>query len=100
MVLERLDALTEERFQQVQAGNTFIDNLNHFLYQHLCLHVLSSGHFEWRRSLDAVECEVGEASRLTWSCLVLAIEPGRLPAPNRFRESHSREGAPMPFLDT
>ena len=98
--LERLDASTEEHFQQDQAGNTLIDELNHFLYQHLRLHVLSRGHFEWRRSLDAVECEVREACRLTWSCLVLTIELGRLPASNRFRESHSGEGTPMPFLDT
>ena len=47
-----------------------------------------------------VKGEGGESRRLTWSCEVLAVEPGRLPAPNRFRKSHGRERAPLPLLDT
>ena len=47
-----------------------------------------------------VKSEVGKSGRLTWSCEVLAVEPGRLPASNRFRKSHGREGAPLPLLDT
>ena len=31
---------------------------------------------------------------------ILAIEPGRLPAPDRLRKSHRREGTPLPFLNT
>ena len=47
-----------------------------------------------------VKGEVGKPDRLTWSCEVLAVEPGRLPAPNLFRVSHGRERAPLPLLDT
>ena len=47
-----------------------------------------------------VKSEVGKAGRLTWNWEVLAVEPGRLPAPNRFRESHGREGTPLSLLDT
>lgn len=47
-----------------------------------------------------IKSEVGKASRLTWSWDVLAVEPGRLPTSNQFRESHSRERTPMPLLDT
>ena len=43
---------------------------------------------------------MGKSGRLTWGCKVLAVEPGRLPASNRFRESHGRERAPLPLLDT
>ena len=80
MSLKGLDASTEEHFRQIQAGDTIINKLDHFLHQHLRLHVLSSSHFQWSRSLNTVECEVGKASRLTWSCDVLAVELGRLPA--------------------
>ena len=53
--LERLDASTEEHFQQIQAGNTIIDELDHSIHQHLRLHGLSSGYFQWGRSLNTVE---------------------------------------------
>ena len=83
--LKRLDASTEEYFQQVQASDTLVNQLDHFLNQHLRLHVLSNSYFQWRRSLDTVKSEVGKAGLLTWSWEVLAVEPGRLPAPNRLR---------------
>ena len=98
MSLKGLDASTEEHFRQIQAGDTIINKLDHFLHQHLRLHVLSSGHFEWRRSLDAVECEVREACRLAWSCLVLAVEPGRLPPSNRVGKGHGWESTSTPSL--
>ena len=47
-----------------------------------------------------IKSEVGKSGRLTGSCEVLAVKPGRLPAPNRFRKSHGRERAPLPLLDT
>ena len=80
--LKRLDASTEEHFQQVQASDTLVNQLDHFLHQYLRLDVLSSSHFQWKKSLDMVECEVGKAGRPTWSCGVLAVEPGRLPTSN------------------
>ena len=43
--LKRLDASTEEHFQQVQASDTLINQLEHFLNQHLRLHVLGNSHF-------------------------------------------------------
>ena len=98
--LERLDASTEEHFQKVQAGNAIIDELDHSIHQHPRLHGLISGYFQWGRSLNTVKREVGKTSRLTWSCDILAVEPGRLPASNRFRESHGGKGTPIPLLDT
>ena len=47
-----------------------------------------------------IKGEMGKSSRLAWSCEVLAVEPGRLPAPDRLRESHRREGTPIPLLNT
>ena len=90
--LERLDASTEEHFQQVHAGNTIIDELDHSIHQHPRLHGLISSYFQWGRSLNMVKREVGKNSQLTWSYDVLAVELGRLPAPNRFRESHGGLG--------
>ena len=51
-------------------------------------------------SLNTIKGEVGKSSRLAWSCEVLAVEPGRLPAPDRLRKSHRREGTPLPLLNT
>ena len=59
--LERLGASTEEHFQQVQAGDTLINKLDHFLHQHLRLHALSSSHFQLGRSLNTIKGEVGKS---------------------------------------
>ena len=37
---------------------------------------------------------------MAWGRDILAIEPGRLPAPDRLRKSHRREGTPLPLLNT
>ena len=92
--------IDEEYFQQVEASDTLVNQLDHFLNLHLRLHVVNSSHFQWRRSLDTVKSEVGKDSPLTWSWDVLAVEPVRLPTSNRFRESHGRERTPLPLLDT
>ena len=47
-----------------------------------------------------IKGEVGKSGRLTWSCDVLAVEPGRLPASDQFGESHSMESTPVALLDT
>ena len=60
--LERLDASTEEHFQQVQAGNAIIDELDHSVHQHPRLHGLFSGYFQWSRGLNMVKREVGKTS--------------------------------------
>ena len=74
--LEGLHAPTKEHFQQVQASNAIIDELDHSIHQHPRLHGLSSGYFQWGRSVNTVKGKVGKTSRLTWSCDVLAVEPG------------------------
>ena len=74
--LKRLDASTEEYFQQVQASNTLVNQLDHSLNQHIGLHALSSGHLQWRRGLDTVKREVGKAGQLTQSQNILVVEPG------------------------
>ena len=47
-----------------------------------------------------IKRERGKSSRLACGHDILAVEPGRLPAPDRLRKSHRSEGTPLPLLDT
>ena len=98
--LEWLNASTKEHLQQIHAGDTLVDQLNYSLNQHARLRLLRGGHFQRRWSLKTIKRERGKSSRLAWSRNILAIEPGRLPAPDRLRKGHRREGTPLPLLNT
>ena len=98
--LEWLNAPTEEHLQQIHAGDTLVDQLNYSLDQHARLRLLHGGHFQRRWSLNTIKRERGKSSRLAWGHDILAIEPGQLPAPDRLRKSHRREGTPLPLLNT
>ena len=74
--------------------------LNYSLDQHARLRLLHGGHFQRRWSLNTIKRERGKSSRLAWGHDILAIEPGRLPAPDRLRKSRRREGTPRPLLNT
>ena len=62
--------------------------------------MLFRSHFQRRRSLNTIKRARGKSNRLAWSRNILAIERGRLPAPDRLRKSHRRERTPLPLLDT
>src|SRR4051812_39460352 len=98
--LERLNASTEEHLQQIHAGDALVDQLDHPLDQHGCLRLLLGGHFQQRWSLNTIKRKRGKSSRMAWGRDILAVEPGRLPAPGRLRKSHRRERTPLPLLDT
>src|SRR3954469_12562052 len=97
--LERLDAPSKEDFQQVHASHAVADKLNHSTDQHFDLGLFFRRHFQRSRFLGSFQRERGKSSRLTWSRLVFAVKPGRLPTTDRLRESDGWNRTFSPRLD-
>ena len=97
--LERLDAPLKEDLQQVHTSHALADKLNHSTCQHLDLGLFLRRDFQRGRLLGSVKGKKWETSRLSWGRLVLAVEPGRLPATDRLREGDRWKTALPPRLD-
>ena len=77
--LKWLNASSEEDFQQIHSSYTLTDEIDHSLNQHFHLRFLPWSHFQGGGLLYASHRKRRKSSRLTWSRLVFAVKPGRLP---------------------
>ena len=78
--LKRLDSAPKENFQEIHACHSLPNQLNYALHQHLHVSFLLRNQLQRGGLVHSVHGKWRESTRLPRCRLILAVEPGRLPA--------------------